>query len=197
MITALIRMYECTFDEKYLTEARSLTDKTFSFFYDDKNGFFFYNASNEEQLITRNKEIHDNVSPASNSEMARVCFYLSRYFNDDKLEQTAYSMLNTVIEDAIRYGSSFSNWAALYADMTNMQEIVIEGEDCLKIKKEISSNYIPSSLYAGGKSPNNLPLRQERYVPEKNLIYVCRNNTCQLPAESAMSALKLLATGNT
>jgi uncharacterized protein len=192
-ITALIRMYECTFDESYLNKALSFANDAIQYFYDEKNGFFYFNSTLDEELITRKKELHDNVIPSSNSETAKGLFLLARYFDETKFEEMASSMVSTLIQQIIAYGSSFSNWATLYMHMTEtFKEIVIEGTDAMDMKKQIAGNYFPGVLFAGGIASSEIPLRKGRFVEGKTLVYVCENKSCQLPVETVKEAIQLI-----
>lgn len=185
MITGLIRLYQCTLEESYLTQAKKFADDAFLYFHDAANGFFFFNSSLDEPLITRKKEIHDNVIPASNSELARGLFYLSRYYNEDQFEKTATEMMSSVTEELVRYGSSYSNWGLLYMDMTeDFSELVIEGPEAMEYRKHFLGQYHSGLLFAGGVHPSDIPLRKDRYVNGKTLLYLCRNKTCNLPVSS-------------
>ena len=61
VIDALSALYQVTFNEKWLTKAKSLTKYTLDHFYDQEEGLFFFTDNSSERLITRKKEVFDNV----------------------------------------------------------------------------------------------------------------------------------------
>ena len=56
-IEAFISLYQVTFDEKWLNDAKLLTEYAIEHFYDDKNGMFFYTSDVDAPLIARKMEV--------------------------------------------------------------------------------------------------------------------------------------------
>lgn len=194
LIDALISLYEITLNEKWLTNAKQLTDYTFDHFYDTKSGLFFFTSDEDERLIARKMEIHDNVIPASNSIMAKNLLKLGRYYSNSHYLSTSKQMLNTIKEDAVKYPSSYSNWLELMSNyIGNYYEIAISGNDALEKLEEINNEYIPNKLIAGSINESELPLMKSRYVKDETFIYICVNGSCQLPqteTEKAINQIK-------
>ena len=193
--SALISLYKVTFDEKWLNSARHLTEAAIAQFQDKENGMFWFTSNLDHSLISRTKEITDNVIPSSNSEMANVLFLLGEYFDETKYTNTASSMLSMITLDMPRWGSAYSNWANLMMNFTNpFKQTVISGKDAEAKRKNIASHYLPNMLLAGSVNNNSeLPILSNRFVADKTFIYVCENKTCKLPVESTADALKLLS----
>ena len=92
-IAAFIRLYEATFEDKWLTKASQLFDYTIRNFKDEESGMFFFTSEKDQPLIARKMEIYDSVIPASCSEMAKNAFILGRYLNRNDLDRMASKML--------------------------------------------------------------------------------------------------------
>jgi uncharacterized protein YyaL (SSP411 family) len=193
-IEALIALYQSTFDETWLNEAKQLADYSTQHFYDKETCMFFFTSDLDAALIARKKEIHDNVIPSSNSSMAKGLFTLGIYFDEKKYQDIALQMLNNIKDDMERYASSYSNWGILYLNCSApFNEIVISGNDALQKRTEFNQHYIPNKILAGsinGKS--QLSLLEQRHNENKTLIYVCENKTCKLPVATVEEALGLL-----
>jgi uncharacterized protein YyaL (SSP411 family) len=193
-IEALVKLYEITFKEVYLRDATVLASYAIEHFFDKETGMFFFTSNLDPELIARKKEIHDNVIPASNSSMAKALFLLGKFFDDKEYMSISKKMLNNVVKDIPRYGSSFSNWAMLM--MWNVYpffEIVIAGDHAETKRKELSQNYLLNKVLAGSFDSNSkLSLLEGRWVKEKALIYVCENYSCKLPVEETKIALSLM-----
>ena len=82
VIAGFISLYEVTFDEKWLLNAKQLTDYSLEHFFDEKTGFFAFTSNLDEALITTHFETEDNVIPASNSIMGKNLFQLGIYFEN-------------------------------------------------------------------------------------------------------------------
>ncbi|MBK5283913.1 MAG: thioredoxin domain-containing protein [Bacteroidia bacterium] len=190
---AFISLYQSSLDEKWLNEAKRLTDYAVKNFYDEPSCMFHFTSSTAPQLITRQKEIQDNVIPASNSSMAKALFELSIYFDEKNYRKISQRMLSNVKDDMASYGSSYSNWAMLMLNETYpFYEVAIDGKEARNKLSELNQKFIPNKLIAASESESSLSLLQERFVAGKTLIYVCENSVCKLPVQKTEEAFKLI-----
>jgi uncharacterized protein YyaL (SSP411 family) len=63
IIEAFIALYEVTFDEQWLQQAKKLADVAIAHYHNAETGIFYYTADDDEQLIARKSEIMDGVTP--------------------------------------------------------------------------------------------------------------------------------------
>ena len=193
VIEAFTSIFETTGTKSWLDEAQKLTEITFLDFYDEKKSIFYFTAHGQNDLISRTFEVHDNVIPASNSVMAKNLFRLSYLLDKPEYLNTARNMLETVAGNLIDYPSGYSNWSQLLLDLTETHfEIAIVGPDALQLLNELQKHYLPQVVFCAGTTENSLPLLKGRFVPEKTLIYVCQDKSCQLPVETVSKAFKLI-----
>ena len=180
-IDAFISIYQATLEEKYLHQAKQLTDYCFDHFYDEDQQFFAFNSRNATQLIAQHFEIEDNVMPASNSVMANNLYVLSILFGNNYYEKIALQMLHHVIPN-IDYASAYSNWLNLCINLAeDNKELAICGENALANSHEINAKYLPHVIIAGTTKNSELSFLQNRFIENKNLFYVCQNRTCLVP----------------
>ena len=192
-IDAFLALYENTLNKTWIISARNLANYTFDHFFDEKSNMFFFTSNEDDALISRNIEYRDNVIPASNSIMAKNLFKLSHYFDNAYFKNTAITMLNNVKPEMKEYPSGYSNWFDLMLNYTSpFYEVAVIGKDASTKVSELNKFYIPNKLIAGSTSENNLPLLENRFIPNKTFIYVCVNNTCKLPVSNVENAIKLL-----
>lgn len=193
MIEALIALYQVTFEEKWLMEAKRLAEYSITHFYDKASGMFWFTSDLDRALIARKMEVSDNVIPASNSVMANALFVLARYFDEPGYHQMAVQMLGNVQRHISQYGSGYSNWAiALLQHVFPFYEIVIVGNSVDEMRKRLGQHYFPNRIFAGSKQTGSLSLLENRYRQGQTLIYVCVNKACQQPVSKAEEALALL-----
>lgn len=193
-IQSLIKMFEVTFDEGYLAEAKKLTDQVVKDFFDENEQMFFYTSSKSEALIARKKEVFDNVIPSSNSVMATNLYLLSLYFDENRYHQMAENMVRRVSEQLSKEPVYLSNWCNLYLMMSKpTAEVVIIGDQYEKYRQELEQHYLPNRVIMGGKTEGMLPLMQNRPAKGgKTTVYICYNKACKLPVNSVEEALKQL-----
>ncbi len=185
---AFIDLYEVTFDESWLLQAKKLTDVAIKHYYDAEKGIFYYTADDDEQLIARKSEIMDGVMPASNSVMARNLKKLGLLFDNENYQSISAQLLRNIVPHLERYGSSYSNWIMLLIDeVFGTYEIAITGDGFEDRRREIENSYIPNKIMLGGKK-GSLPLLQDKFGAVTQ-IFICKDKTCGLPATNTKDAL--------
>ncbi|WP_159518164.1 thioredoxin domain-containing protein [Sunxiuqinia indica] len=195
MIQALLDLVETTGNIPYLEDAKLLMNKTFEQFYDSEKSIFYFTPKSQTDVINRSIEVHDNVIPASNSVMANNLIRLGHLTANQDYLKIAERTVSKMIDDFKNYPGGYSNWLHVALDFTDKHfEVVIAGEDAIEKLKKLQENYLPNCLFCAGTTDKQLPLLENRIVNGKTLIYICQNNTCQLPVESTKEALQITAT---
>ncbi|MFM1753897.1 MAG: hypothetical protein RLZZ236_836 [Bacteroidota bacterium] len=193
VIAAFIGLYEVTFEEKWLHNAKQLTDYALEHFYDEKQSFFRFTSDKDEVLISVHYETEDNVIPASNSVMAKNLNQLSIYFNNPYYEKVAQKMLSILIS-SIDYPSAYSNWLDLALTISgHNKELAICSPNAKEANKILTSLYFPNVIIAGTEKPSSLPLLKDRFVEGKDLYYLCQNKSCNLPSATIQEVISQLS----
>lgn len=192
VIDALIGLYEVTADEKYLFDAKQLTDYTLDHFYDSEKGLFRFKSVEDASLVSENYEIEDNVIDSSNSVMARNLYTLSIYFGLVHYEDICSKMLRIVVSN-VDYPSAFSNWLNVFMNFDSSQrELAICGENALENLEYINRNYFPNLTVSATEKPSNLPFLKDRYSEDILHFFVCQNKVCGLPLRNIDEVLHQL-----
>ena len=182
-------MYESTFDEQWLYNAKKLTDYVIKHFKDEKSGLFYYTSDIDDSLITRKMELSDNVIPASNSSLAKGLFKLANYFYKKEYKDIAKNMLSMMKSNFLSNPLYHSNWGILMSDFVYpYYEIAIVGDDFNNKRIEIVKKFHPNILLLGGKDEGTLELLEQKLVRNKTMIYVCEDKNCKLPVEDVIAA---------
>ncbi len=193
MAEALIDLYQATFAEKWLTAAGELAEYAIAHFRDGDSGLFFFTSDLDAPLVARKLELMDNVTPASNSALAKALFALGELLGESRFSEMAAAMLGQIAGDMPAYASGYSNWAMLGLSLAApFHEIVIAGPDAEPVRKQLATRWLPDAVFAGASGPSRLPLLAGRFDPLRTRIYVCRDRVCDLPVDSATEALTRL-----
>ncbi|MFI5203507.1 MAG: thioredoxin domain-containing protein [Flavobacteriales bacterium] len=193
LIEAVLGLYEATFDEIYVHEAKKMYDDGANRFYDAENHLFFYTAANATDVLVRKYETYDNVIPASNSVWAMVSFKLGSLLGNAELLNRARAMVLRMSPRTIQNPMAGGQWLSNQLDLLMQREVAITGTNALDRVRELRENYLPDVVWAVSISgKESLALLESRLISGQTLIYVCRNNTCNLPVESVNEALKAL-----
>lgn len=191
VIDAFIQLYILSQDESWLSQAKALADYTLLHFHDPVSGLFFFTDDRDDPLIVRKKELSDNVIPASNSQMALNLYRLSHYFEHHQYLEIAQNMLKTQLDEWVRYGSGYSNWGLLLMNLVSPHfEVAIVGNSVNEKLLELQNSYLPNVIFAVSARASDLPLIKDRFVNGKTLLYVCKNQACLMPVETAKEALQ-------
>lgn len=189
-IQAFIKLYQVTFDEKWLMRANTLTEVSFNNFFDPNSGLFRYKSSIDKQLYVAKTPIEDNVIPSGNSTMALNLHDLGHYLYNEEYLKHARTMLTSSEPFLMQHAAFYYNWFELYNKlMKEPYEIAIVGDQADELREQLSKEYLPNSLLLGGTSEGNLELLKMKLIEGKTMIYVCHNKTCQLPVDNVKGAL--------
>tara|TARA_B110000977_G_C11082778_1_gene493466 strand:- start:2627 stop:4645 length:2019 start_codon:yes stop_codon:yes gene_type:complete len=193
VIDAFLKLYEATFDVKWLKEANALMAYSLEHFYDHESGMFFFTSDEDPALIARKMEVNDNVIPASNSAMAINLFLLSHHYDSADFKRMSVKMLNNIIDKVESYPSGYSNWLnLLLSQVYPFYEVAIVGKKAETKSVELHQSYVPNKMLCGSEKESTLPLLANRFSKGQTRIFVCENKVCQMPTEESSEALKLM-----
>ena len=190
---AALALYELTFDEVWLTRARTLAEATVRWFWDDDTGAFFDTASDQEMLVTRPRDITDNATPSGTSLAAELLARLADLLQEESMRRRATYVLETIAEPMVRHPAAFGH-ALGVADLLvrGAVELAIVGdpasEDFRALTRAAAERYVPSLVLAGGpaRGPAGVPLLADRpTIAGRAAAYVCRDYACNAPVTDA------------
>lgn len=194
VIQAQLKLYEISFDEYWIKRAEVFMKHVCDNFFDTSDGYFHYTSNTAEKLITRKKEVLDNVIPSSNSIMAWNLFRLGTITANDEWKNMAIHMTNSLaslIRDEPNY---MSQWAIVYSEIKKgLAEVVFTGEGIEVLRQEFHIGYQPFCQAMGTETTSMLPLLQDKKpVRGKPTVYVCFGQTCQAPVHTIDATTRLL-----
>lgn len=192
VIQAQLKLYHATFDESWIQKATGLIQYVFDNYYDPADGFFYYTSAQSEKLITRKKEIFDNVIPSSNSNMAQNLFIAGSLLDKEDWKQAAFKMTESLGHIIASEPNYMSQWAMVYVQTRHgLNEVVLMGKGVHSLRAALQKRYYPFVLLQGSVAGSDLPLFEGRTtVGTKDTIYVCYQKTCGLPVHTLEDAEK-------
>ncbi len=192
---AFISLYEVTFDEQWLYQAKAFMDYADAHFFNEEASMYYYTSDLDPPLVARKMELEDNVIPSSNSAAARAVYRLGLYFYDEAHLARAKQMMHNIEPQIVdnEFPSFYSNWLQLYLDIVRPPyEVAVMGDDYESLRAGLQANYQPNAIYLGGKTEGTLELLKGKLVEGDNRIYVCQNKVCKLPVQEVEKALALM-----
>ena len=205
LVLGLTELYEATFHLRYLRTALDLNNDMVRLFWDEQGGGFYFTADDAENLLFREKQIHDGAVPSGNSVAMLNLLRLGRMTADPELEKRAARIGGAFSAQVLRAPSAHTQlMVALDFGVGPSYEVVVVGDeradDMRAMLKAIRKQFVPNKvlLFRPGdvKSPEICDLaeftRQQRSIKGKATAYVCLDYQCKLPTTDVEETLKLL-----
>ncbi len=189
----LLYLYEATFDDRWLNEARSLADGMIDLFWEQAENGFYDTGRDHEDLVVRPRDVFDNATPCGSSVAVDMLLRLSMFTGDGEYSRRASTALRAMRQYLIRAPNGMGHWlCALDFYLSTPKEIAIVGELADPATKSllgaIYGGCLPNKVLAGASpekalaGPSSTPLLEGRtLVDGKPTAYVCQNYVCQLP----------------
>jgi uncharacterized protein YyaL (SSP411 family) len=188
LLEALTTLYEMTFDPRWYREAIVIADQLIELFEDPERGGFFTTARDQEQLVTRRKDLEDSPVPSGNSSAAFGLLRLALLSGDGKYERHALGVLRLLYPIATRHPTAFGHLLqAVDFYLAPVREVAIVGpsEGARALTRVVRGEYRPHIVLAGGPS-DGVPLLEGREpVDGGAAAYVCEHFVCQAPVTTA------------
>lgn len=184
VIQALLDLYECDFDEGWLSTALKLQQEQDERFMDEKDGCYF--MSDAPDVPVRKKDFFDGATPSGNSVALFNLYRLGELFPDKKFHLNAEALLCGFGDDLLRHPVAFcSAVQAVLFDSAVPEVVVLAGN-----RKDAAFIEMQKAAYAGLKAARIIasagngmvPVAMGKRAPEgKVMAYICRGQTCSEP----------------
>ena len=192
---AFLGVYTITADESWLKLGREICDYVLKHFVHNESNLLYFTRASENQLAIRTTEVSDNVIPSSNSQMAANLLTLGMITGNRDYIRRSAEMTGKMEDDIAAYGEGYSNWASVWLNhLHGCAEVCIVGKDVNEKTLSLHQHYFPNAIFVLSASASEMELLQGRFVNNKTLIYVCKNNTCMQATESNEEAVRLIET---
>jgi uncharacterized protein len=200
----LIELYESTFETRWLSEATRLTDDMLAHFWDEKDGAFFYTASDAEQLIVRTKDSRDGAIPSGNSLALMNLLRLGALLDRRDYVEKAEATMRAFAGNAKRSPFGLERFlAAVDRYYGPQKEVVIAGpresaatQALLRAVDQVYDPYrvvLLADPTLPAEERSRLPLLEGKTpIDGKPAAFVCRNHTCRRPVTESGELLREL-----
>ncbi|ALI04154.1 thioredoxin domain-containing protein [Pseudomonas sp. FW306-02-F02-AA] len=183
LVNALIDLYECDFEKRYVERATQLAEVILDKFWED--GLYF-TPSDGEPLVHRPRAPHDSAWPSGTSASVLAFLRLFELTGRELYHERAEQVLAMYRAAAAQNPFGFAH---LLAAQDWMQRgpisIVIAGERSAAsaLVAKLQRRYLPARVLAFAE---DVPIGGGRHaLAGQTSAYVCRNRTCEPPVTSA------------
>lgn len=175
-VTALIELYNSTFDKAYLEKSERFCDEAVRRFADDLKDGFYLSESENTELFMNPKETYDGAIPSGNSVMAYNFVRLYQLTENEKYREFAEKQIAFLSSQASDYPAGhcmFLLTKLLYENPPEHIAIVLKDDSYSeKIKGNIS--FLANILLL--KESKEYPLLNDEIT-----YYVCKDHVCLPP----------------
>jgi len=204
LVWGLVELYQASFQERWLEQAFSLTDRMVELFWDGERGGFYSTRAGSD-LVARPREGYDGAVPSGNSIAAWDLLLLSRISGRPDLEKKAQETLRAFSGDMSRAPEAFTRMlGALDFALGPSYEIVLVG-DPAEIAQDpmtlaLRSEYLPNAVVlfrpSNAEAPPITTLAEftlhQRSLNGETTAYVCTGRACKEPTTDVGRMLELL-----
>ena len=191
MIDGLCELYQATGDGSHLHPALELAATMRERFADPDGGAYFYTASDDEKLITRQKEVQDSAVPSSVALAATGLLKLGLLTGQPDLIDAAESQLaalSPLLKDHPR--SSGQALIALAMLTGPPRELVVAGDDTGELLRHVRQTFLPSCVVlTPSESPGPAASLLAGKESDRASLFVCERGVCQRPVRGLDEAI--------
>ncbi len=181
-----LQLYELTFNEKYLTEAKEILEYTIKRYSDNQSNMFFYTREGQPDILIRKADIYDGAIPSANAVMADMLRRVGLVFSRKDFQERSGKMIQSMAGLSLQYPASFAYWACLLQQYLNgTDEITIIASEYRQWGMHAAGIYSPGKiLVAASKKDNKIKYINDKFTGKMDQIYLCRGNVCLPPFDS-------------
>jgi uncharacterized protein YyaL (SSP411 family) len=187
-----IGLYELTFDERWLAQARSIAKAIDVYFWDESHRAFFDTAVDADPLIVRPKDVTDNATPSGTSLTTALYLHLAELTGDAAFRERADWVLSTLAEPMTTHAPAFGFLLGAADTVVHGALQVALAGNAAALANVVATTYIPSLVLAGGTADVEL-LRDRPAIGGRPTAYVCRGFVCDRPVTEPKELRDLLA----
>jgi uncharacterized protein YyaL (SSP411 family) len=192
LASALLDLFEATFDPPYLQRAVDLVRHAITQFEDKSQGGFFSSGEYAPDLLLRMKDDYDGAEPSGNSVMTELLLRLAHLTGDDVFRASAERSL-TGFAPKIKAQPTMAPQMLVAMDrwLAEPEQVVIR---CAKIDAEVREMLAERRRHFAANTgllaltdddaasiANLAPFLAQLERKGRITVYECRNFTCELP----------------
>jgi uncharacterized protein len=195
---AFLKVYEMTFDEKWLQWSAQLANYVLANFRDSKSALFCL-SQHDTTSFFRDIPVTDGVLPSANAVIALTLQQLGTLLDKPIYLKKAAKMLENVkpLMQNDKQSVFYYEWCKVaYRQQQPPFEVAIVGENAQQVKEQLLRYYLPNTYILGSTKPSALELLHQKFKKGETWIYVCQNKACKQPVQTVEEALGILRIRN-
>jgi len=193
LIQAQLRLASAGGNASLVTDAAHWLGIVNRHFLCEDHTFYYYSSGLQRDIPVRKVELYDGATPSANAVMMENLEMLGNLLEQSSWLEQSHAMLLAQLDTAVRYPSSFARWALhLQRVWKGWHQLVICGAEALRRLSEWQHLFHPEVFVLAASSPAAVPVLEGKWKEGKTLLYLCRDFSCGLPAETTQALETIL-----
>ena len=184
---AALMLYETTSKYYYLEQSILLTKCILDYFF-NKSGGFYTNSDDQKDVILKNIQYFDNVTPNSNAVLLSIFSKISLVTSDKKYVQLYEDLIGKISKKISNQYLGSTSFLKNFSLIKTAKLLIIAGKNKDQneiIYQRIYEYYLDNIMIILIDKKSELDVKFSFYkdinVEDQTLIYICKDNTCSLP----------------
>jgi uncharacterized protein YyaL (SSP411 family) len=184
---AALMLYETTSKYYYLEQSILLTKCILDYFF-NKSGGFYINSDDQKDVILKNIQYFDNVTPNSNAVLLSIFSKISLVTSDKKYVQLYEDLIGKISKKISNQYLGSTSFLKNFSLIKTAKLLIIAGKNKDQneiIYQRIYEHYLDNIMIILIDKKSKLDVKFSFYkdinVEDQTLIYICKDNTCSLP----------------
>ena len=184
---AALMLYETTSKYYYLEQSILLTKCIVNYFF-NKDGGFYTNSDDQKDVILKNIQYFDNVTPNSNAVLLSIFSKISLVTSDKKYVQLYEDLIGKISKKISNQYLGSTSFLKNFSLIKTAKLLIIAGKNKDQneiIYQRIYEHYLDNIMIILIDKKSELDVKFSFYkdinVEDQTLIYICKDNTCSLP----------------
>ena len=184
---AALMLYETTSKYYYLEQSILLTKCILDYFF-NKDGGFYTNSNDQKDVILKNIQYFDNVTPNSNAVLLSIFSKISLVTSDKKYVQLYEDLISKISKKISNQYLGSTSFLKNFSLIKTAKLLIIAGKNKDQneiIYQRIYEHYLDNIMIILIDKKSELDVKFSFYkdinVEDQTLIYICKDNTCSLP----------------
>ena len=184
---AALMLYETTSKYYYLEQSILLTKCILDYFF-NKTGGFYTNSDDQKDVILKNIQYFDNVTPNSNAVLLSIFSKISLVTSDKKYVQLYEDLISKISKKISNQYLGSTSFLKNFSLIKTAKLLIIAGKNKDQneiIYQRIYEHYLDNIMIILIDKKSELDVKFSFYkdinINDQTLIYICKDNTCSLP----------------
>ncbi|HRP89065.1 MAG TPA: thioredoxin domain-containing protein [Edaphocola sp.] len=180
LIKALLVLGEQSINYEYILKAASLLEWVNLNFSDETKCFYYFSSKTQEDILVRKIDTYDGVIPSVNAVMAENLLILSKWLEQEALQERCNAMLASMSSKAKHYPGSFAYCCSVLLRNRMQQTLVVDKD--FEISTQMIGQYLPFLILAHNekRKDKGIALIHKEYK-EGFKYYLCNQQSCEAP----------------